>query len=429
MSGPLLGLPAAVADIQDKLGRVQTAGGWAGAVFDGCWLEDGKVKLETIFTVEQEKSNTTAAIQTTVGIGQQLDSTFTQNINYIESVSLYINGKTGNPGALRMSLYDKTEEELIKTVVLTNDKIPTSSYAEFVFNVKVTPGNVLQIRVDDNEQGDSNNYYNLSYQSSDVQPNAHRIKTQDKWGSVTNETNEDLKYIIKYNMASIAGTVTLDISPSSLYAWRNTYFKTKKPENTDIVCTVKDASDNVLIPNIADGGDLSSIDPTQYETLRLVWTLTRDSVEDESPVVYEPFWSWLGVDKKSIANKEVEQYFSFVYLTTTRTTLISVNNKGGRACAFISGFFSSGSPFTGTLYLTIDGVEYTFSKNGSGLVLVKSDLSGTIDQASISAGFEGIALILAIQMAQPIYFKNSFKAEAKCSSNGGNAMVCVEVDA
>ncbi len=415
MSGPLLGLPAAVADVQDKLGRVQTAGGWAGAVFDGCVLEDGKVKLFDY----QEISVYGVAISGGDSGADKASNAFDKNPSTFWLSSQQGSGVSGIAYIGQEFVSEKFITKIrLKTESSTRQSVSSAKFQVWSGTNWVDVQTLSIVATDDWQE----------FTISNPQKSAKaRLLANENLPTDGNWLIFEMEFY-HTDMATVTGTASLDISPSSLYAWRNLYFKTVKPANTDIICAVKDTSDNVLIPNISDGGDLSSIDPTQYETLRLVWTLTRDSVEDESPVVYEPFWSWLGVDKKSIANKEVEQYFSFVYLTTTRTTLISVNNKGGRACAFISGF-SSGSAFTGTLYLTIDGVEYTFSKNGGGLVLVKSDLSGTIDQASISAGFEGIALILAIQMAQPIYFKNSFKAEAKCSSNGGNAMVCVEVDA
>lgn len=263
MSGPLLGLPAAVADVQDKLGRVQTAGGWAWAVFDGCGLSDGKVKLSS---------------------------------------------------------------------------------------------------------------------------------------------------------ATTQGTVTLDIFPTSLYAWRNLYFKTKKPANTDITCAVKDTSDNVLIPNIADGGDLSSIDPTQYKTLRLVWTLTRNSVEDESPVVYEPFWSWLGGNdvfdlsgKTPIASK-IEMTAAGAYQTVIEVT--------GSGVAVIGLYNNSTTSQSVQVKITVDGTilqDDTISVRNNfsavyGMAWLKSVDNEYVDK---NWGFTLNASLPAHAMpiSPTIGFKNSFKFE------------------
>ena len=108
-------------------------------------------------------------------------------------------------------------------------------------------------------------------------------------------------------------------------------FKSVKPANTDRICAVKYTCDNVLIPNIEDGGDLSSIDPTQYKTLRLVWTLTRNSVEDESPELHEPFWSWLGGVEKEIYDTPTHTTTSSSYVTvlekTTPGMLLAISNE------------------------------------------------------------------------------------------------------
>ena len=49
-----------------------------------------------------------------------------------------------------------------------------------------------------------------------------------------------------------------------------------------------------LKSNVASIADLSDIDATTYPSLKTRWTLTRNSITDESPTVSDPSWTWEG---------------------------------------------------------------------------------------------------------------------------------------
>lgn len=521
MSGPLLGLPAAVADVQDKLGRVQTAGGWAGAEFDGCVLEDGKVKLIDSLPIADSRvtDNSVAEIHATswaagkfvsgenvsvISVTSKLSKSGTIAANL--EIHIYSEGE-GNPlsslgfATIAPSELDTGLLGTEKTVTITPSSPLVKGKTYFV--VWRTPG------------GDSTNKFRVRLHA--IGTGGNRYNSVNSGSSWAVETSQAMWFLIESIVNSTTSTATLDISPTSLYAWRNLYFKSKKPANTGVSCKVvknideikqlldTDVSsinsptyfwaesfitgnydfvldkirlklrknvgspttniqveirtddgagkpsatkvgdtavlnanvltttnqaydfsvnasltkktryhfviktdgtgvldtsnsfyvvrsgiesyfdgnisqspnsgstwstiadydfyfeliplEQILIPSITDGGDLSSIDPTQYKTLRLVWTLTRNSVEDESPVVYEPFWSWLGGETadewlsgsfvtgvspktshqaNNIVDIEGSGYLISIVLTTTTSTILAFQIDGGEIYEIVS---------------------------------------------------------------------------------------------
>jgi hypothetical protein len=102
-----------------------------------------------------------------------------------------------------------------------------------------------------------------------------------------------------------SGTVTEDISVSSLAEWYKYYRKTTEPTNTSVSCAIKDTEDNILIASVVDGNSLSAIDATTYKTIRVVHTLTRNSTSDDTPKLHYREVSWLGEGERGVnwANK------------------------------------------------------------------------------------------------------------------------------
>lgn len=100
------------------------------------------------------------------------------------------------------------------------------------------------------------------------------------------------------SLTSINGTVTKTITPSDLKKWGNLKWTQNTPVNTNVVCDVLDALDNVLKAGVTSITDIPDIDITTHPSLKTRWTLTRNSVEDETPTVSDPSVTWEGADVK-----------------------------------------------------------------------------------------------------------------------------------
>jgi hypothetical protein len=401
--------------IENQLGRVQTARGWAGAVFDGCRLEDGrKIALGGFGT------NVSILLpSTTYGSGSAKFG-----ILIVPKVNL---------SGIECMLSRKSSEERTAYLVRHSDgvEIARVSIKSSIFCVFAPMEAGVAYRVVTDANGDNRIYERFPnppfpYMSTDVHITS----------GVLNDTSvTDNAYTISSVRAikrgGVTGTATLDISPSSLYAWGNLYFKTKKPENTDIVCTVKDDSDNVLIPSISDGVDLSSIDPTQYETLRLVWTLTRDSVEDESPVVYEPSWAWLGGSSSVFdLSEKTPTFIRFQTNSSALQTVVDV--EGGSGVAVVAVRSSDTQTRNARVVITVDDKilddtndnSLAYGSNG----IMAYGVGGFSDGGILDLGNYGIVSTadIGLPIVPTIGFKKSFKVEASTNS-GQNIKVRVVV--
>jgi hypothetical protein len=416
-------------------GRVQTAGGWAGAVFDGCVLEDGKVKLETIFTVEQTAVNTQEPIYSGVYQGQS----FTTIAPLTELSGFLFLRKIGVITDITITLKEvdvdgKPTGSVLGTTIISSSNISESdSFVPFIITGLSLKRNTKYCIYASMSGGDGYNCCEWSsYNASSTYSGGGRISSSDS-GATWNVFDWDSAFKLNLRTDTTTGTASLDISPSSLYAWRNLYFKTKKPENTDIICAVKDTYDNVLIPNIADGGDLSSIDPTQYETLRLVWTLTRDSVEDESPELHEPSWSWLGGSSVFDLSEKTPTFVRFQTNLNTLQTVVDV--EGGSGVAVVAVKSSDSTTRNARVVITVDGKilddtsNHSLAYAGGGIMVY--GVGGFNDSGIPNLGNYGIFNTtfhsdIPLPIVPTIGFKKSFKVEASTNS-GQNIMVRVVV--
>lgn len=94
---------------------------------------------------------------------------------------------------------------------------------------------------------------------------------------------------------NISGTVTKTITPSDIKKWGNAKWTQTTPTNTSVVCDIlKSDGTTVLKSNVASIADLSDIDITANPTIKVKWTLTRNTVNDTSPTVKDVSVTWEG---------------------------------------------------------------------------------------------------------------------------------------
>lgn len=135
-------------------------------------------------------------------------------------------------------------------------------------------------------------------------------------------------------------------------------------DSTKIMCFQVGAI-AILKSNITSIADLSDIDITQYPSLALRWTLSRNSVEDSSPTVSDVSVTWEGNGKKSAYGEF--QNLNMISISPnndfTFTIPLGIFAKHGRAnlCSNVAG--SSGAQ----VMFTTDSSQSQSQVTGSGV--------------------------------------------------------------
>ncbi len=193
---------------------------------------------------------------------------------------------------------------------------------------------------------DSSNHIGVYRDTSNPYLNGLHSQSNDNGSTWTDYPTEDLQLNIEYNYSSVSGTVTEDITVSSLAEWYKYYRKTTEPTNTSVSCAIKDTEDNVLIASVDDGDSLSAIDATIYKTIRVVHTLTRNSISDDTPKLHYREVSWIGPER-------VVSTFPIVHQTSS-TSLVTAFEKvnGNGELSVVTVYADYGN----YLRMTIDGV-------------------------------------------------------------------------
>lgn len=183
--------------------------------------------------------------------------------------------------------------------------------------------------------------------------------------------NTDTVY--QYNIANPAsttsGTITKTYTPSDLQKWGNAKWTETKPANTSMTCEVLDNSNNVLKSNVISITDLSDINISTYPTIKIKWTLTRNSVSDQTPVLSSSSVTWEG-------SRELTSSVTYdpISLTTGSQTSTTVTVNGAVLGDIVDFSFSL------DLQL-IQATAYVSSANVVTVVL-RNGIAGTIDLAS-----------------------------------------------
>lgn len=195
-----------------------------------------------------------------------------------------------------------------------------------------------------------------------------RYQAEFGWDGANYSNTELSSGDLVLSTGQTSGTVTKTITPSDLKKWGNLKWTQTTPENTSVVCDVLDASNNVLKAGVTSVADLTDINISQYPSIKTRWTLTRDSVEDESPTVSNPSWTWEGAKPKGvqIASGTWSDTTTSVTANGTYTKTIPLGFLATRgrltAKAFSRGVFISFTTVnTKSIGLAIDNTGYVYT--------------------------------------------------------------------
>ena len=127
-----------------------------------------------------------------------------------------------------------------------------------------------------------------SFQESSLSGVATQINTQ--WGP--GET-----IILASN--TLSGTITsIPITPPTIDTWETLHFSATTTLSSSVTVDLLDLNDNVVLPNVSDGADLSSLSVTLYPSLKLRATLSRTTIAEASPKLHEWSLGWAIEERK-----------------------------------------------------------------------------------------------------------------------------------
>ena len=321
-------------------GRYQAEFDWDEILTENCFLLDGSVILDGLSQQIDQDTGTTVSelIYANNGVGQRLDESFTANIKVINWVDIYVSSIAAITLSFRCMVYDETDGVVLGTKTILNTSVIVG-YNRFVFSVPISivPGHVIQLRFDQNGDNDSAHYIRVFKTASDVQSGSSEITTTDLWSTKTINNVADLRYKINADIANTIGTVTKTITPSDLKTWGNLKWTQNTPVNTSVVCDVLDALDNVLKAGVTSITDIPDIDITTHPSLKIRWTLTRNSVEDETPTVSDQSVTWEGAGVKvQVASGTFSDTSTVISAGATYVKIIPLPFTASRGKLFIS---------------------------------------------------------------------------------------------
>lgn len=273
-------------------GRYQADFGLEDAVLNDLVLYDSILRLGYInpASIEQIESGGLVNIYGGNGLGQKLLGSFV-NFDAINYIDIYAY-KIGSPSPLIMTIWDETTSELLATFSVPASSISnTMSWARFQFDkpLPVKRNHILQIRFL-SSGSDINNCYKIGRYTLDTQANANTISTSNAWSTITNESG-DLGYRINCSFNAITGTATKTYTPTKIKKWGNLKITAANlgANNSATVMVKSNADVQLKAPiTLANGDnciDISDIDSSTYPSLKVVFTLNRNSVSDTSPTI------------------------------------------------------------------------------------------------------------------------------------------------
>ena len=284
-------------------GRYQSNFGLDDAVLTGCTLDsNNNVTLTGLTTIQQTQKNSYISTYSANGIGQNLTATFCQNMKSISIIKVLVYSVQSSPTYnMICKLYDVTSATELGSATFNLTGIQANSYMVFNFGTSITvPQNhVLQIRLIA-ATFDSSNFVTVAINTTDVQSNANLIQTADSWSSYTSQTSQDLAYDIIYTTNFTTGTATKTYVPTDIKKYGNVKVTVANINaNNSATVTVKSSADvqlkaPVTLVNGDNYIDISDINSSTYPSLKVVFTLNRNSVEDSSPTVSDVSVTWEG---------------------------------------------------------------------------------------------------------------------------------------
>jgi hypothetical protein len=253
-------IPSAIAaNPPTDYGRYQAEFGFDNAILSNCVLTNNTVNLNlSTTTITQDSSSSSYGAYGNFGVGQRLDSTFTMNMDVINSVDICHVSKTGTPPPMIVTIFDETSGTVLGSKSIAQSLITANNtYYTFTFDtpIYITRGHVIQIRQDLGGLGDASNFYLVgTYLTSSLQANAFMIRTTAGWTSKIDEVSQDLRYKITYETRSTSGSVIKTYTPADLDKWGNIKFTKTTPTNTTLTCH---ATNKVDITQNVGSGSLS----------------------------------------------------------------------------------------------------------------------------------------------------------------------------
>ncbi|MCO1599815.1 hypothetical protein [Desulfosporosinus nitroreducens] len=221
--------------------------------------------------------------------GQRILNT---NYDYISDFTFYVDSIVGTAPDARVSVRNGITYEVLGSKIVT--PILGSNKVVFDSLVDIRGLSNIVLAIDTNGAGNISNQFGIARATSNLVENENFFYSNDLWVTPQESLVHELKYSVTALTKYTSGTIAKTINPLYLKKYGNLKFTKTTPVNTSVVCDVLDSSDNVLKADVTSITDLSDIDPITYPSLKTRWTLSRNSITDESPTVSDPSWTWEG---------------------------------------------------------------------------------------------------------------------------------------
>ncbi len=217
-------------------------------------------------------------------------------VNNIKTVSIYVDVQNGNGSDLELEIYDVTSSTSLGTKLISRSNIKLANYNDFIFDVAININNAhtldFRLRTKNYTSADG---YGIQAWTNNVANNYYLITTSNSWNNITESTTYGVLMNIYSELSNITGTATKTVTPSDIKKWGNLKWTQNVPVNTSVVCDVlKSDGTTILKSNVASIVDLSDIDIAANPSLKVRWTLSRNSISDVSPTVNNPSVTWEG---------------------------------------------------------------------------------------------------------------------------------------
>lgn len=161
------------------------------------------------------------------------------------------------------------------------------------------------------------------------------------------------------------GDATIEFDTQNAKSLGKINFNSFIPANTSIVCDVLDINDSVLITDVSDGQDLSSIDLMAHKKIKFKWSLSRISMSDTSPELHAPYFTYLGIQSwgwdASSPIIDVNHVGSIALTNGGDSTLLEISGSG-----YIFEANVRWDTSWGTAAVEIDGVRHNLAVDNNG---------------------------------------------------------------
>jgi len=277
--------------------KMYADGAFASATVSGCIaVADGQGYKIVLDDAEAFSYTASSPISDLDNVNDRISQAFTvlagQTVDKIK-VNVFFYSKDGSPGDVTVAIYDDSAGDpgnLLGSTTISaasvtglNQWVETS---EITLSRNMVGEETLHVVL--SAAGvDGSNLYNINKGSEGA--SSPWGKTSTDAGS-TWSTDTDHNFCLIVTADSKSGTVTQQISDSSLGEFRNVYHTVAANGGT-ITIDVEDTSGNDLKAGVTDGQDISDIaNPQKYQTFQLKANLSRSAVTDTSPEL-----NWWGI--------------------------------------------------------------------------------------------------------------------------------------